>query len=299
MLKFPLVITGDWHIHGRGNRRRLEELAVLQKYFSDISLGYGTLVVCGDILDRNAPLNITTILLLADIFKHFTNVYIVLGNHDTPTRSVKTTQLDLFTLLPNVTVVKEPLCMDSKYLFLPYYADVPAMSPTVELVFAHRDIFELNGYADQDFAIPLKYFDSPVMRYVFNGHLHNCGVQQLPSGHGYYIQLGAPWPCTWADVANKNNFVWIMTQEQETPQYLATNITGDAGTHGMAFTRSRDITEETEYSTAEVINALDDIRDNALSIPDALAAVGTPKVISQIVVSVLNKVSNSVEKETI
>ena len=295
-MEYPLSITGDWHIHGRGEKRRLDELDELTGYFFIKDRG-GDLVICGDLLDRNAPMNVQTILKLAQIFQSFEHVYIVVGNHDVPTRSTLTTQLDLFTLCPNVEVIKKAENRGI-YGFIPYYeAKHYDIAPSTEIIFAHMDVKELNGYADQDFAISLQMFKNSNVKYIFNGHLHNCGTHQLPNG-GYYIQLGAPWPCTWADKADTNNFVWTMDEASSAPVFDEVNITGDRGMK-RKFIRTREELAESEYSTAEVQNALDDIRDQALSIPDAMKAIGLKKKTANIVTAIVDKVNSQIAKESI
>ena len=131
---YPALVTADLHIHGRGNKGRLAEADALCSKIADIyrqqaAVGapLRSLVLAGDILDRGGALPVPMILRLAETFRMFEQVWVIVGNHDTPMRSTAITQLDIFSLC-GARIVKEPMVVGSA-LMLPYYSEVPKDIP--------------------------------------------------------------------------------------------------------------------------------------------------------------------------
>jgi len=301
-LMYPALVSGDWHIHGRGNRGRLAEAEALcsriedtQQVESEAGKPLKSLVIAGDLLDRGSVIPVPIILRLAQVFRLFEQVWIIVGNHDCPLRSTTVTQLDIFKLC-GAEIVKEPLVAGSA-LFLPYYTAMPESVPaSVRNVFAHKDVREYNSYADDEWAVSV--VDFPPEATVFNGHLHAANVTRH-SPLGQYVQLGSPYPCTWSDAYQKNQWMWIVQEDS----YAATAplmITGDAEQADSPlymFLRSRSAKEDDEAIVDEkaIVAALAAVDDGRLSIEQALAAGNVSGRVGKIIKSVVNHVAGRVE----
>lgn len=299
---YPALVTADLHIHGRGNKGRLAEADALCSKIADIyrqqaAVGapLRSLVLAGDILDRGGALPVPMILRLAETFRMFEQVWVIVGNHDTPMRSTAITQLDIFSLC-GARIVKEPMVVGSA-LMLPYYSEVPKDIPdTVRNVFAHKDVRELNGYFDKEWAVSL--MDFPMQATVFNGHLHACQLTRH-SPHSVYVQMGSPYPCTWSDPYTSNQWLWIVREDSYAPTE-ALCITGDAGNADSAlyaFTRSRDAAGEDDAIIDEksIIAALAAAEDSRMDIGQALAIGNVDGRVSRIITSIVRHVAGNIE----
>ena len=282
---YPRIISGDWHAHERNGRKRMREVSVLLDKVAAIRDTYyaKTLIVTGDLFDRNSPLAVDSIVLLAQFFKTFERTAIVVGNHDTPVRTASRTMLDIFKLAGIEIISDTTVCGND--LFVPYYSSMSQYAQTTfEHVYMHKDIAELNGYVDAEFGIPLT--DIPLCTACFNGHLHAASTRELNRG-GTYVQLGAPYPTSWSDVAQKNNYVWVATRPNEFGT-VATMVTGDEtddAAKDYAFVRSKNERDVTDTAPLAGIAAL---RDDSLDIGDVLAMTNYGGSVNNIIKSAVS-----------
>lgn len=286
LLSYPRIITGDLHANERNGRKRMREVSALITKISEIRERYfaKTLIICGDLFDRNTALAVDSIVTLAQFFRTFENTVLVVGNHDTPVRSSSVTMLDIFKLV-GIKIVTETEVIGTD-LFVPYYSDVQGLSATsFEHVYMHKDIAELNGYVDVEFGIPLSAI--PPCNACFNGHLHTVGKRDLPAG-GTYLQLGAPYPTSWSDKAESNNFVWVATQPLEYGT-VPVNITCDESNknkESFNFVRSKTERDVTDTKPLEGIAVL---RDSTVRIEDVLAMTNYGKQVNNIIRSAVSR----------
>ena len=299
---YPALVSGDWHIHGRGNRTRLSEAETLFARIEEMQVAragkgeaYRSLVIAGDLLDRGGALPVATILQMAQLFRKFEQVWIVVGNHDCPVRSTAVTQLDIFSLC-GAYIVKTPTVSGSA-LFLPYYTKMPASVPkSVRNVFAHKDVKEFNSYFDEEWAVSV--VDFPPEATVFNGHLHAANITQH-SPQARYVQLGAPYPCTWSDDYQRNQWAWTV-EEDSFSATEALLVTGDEGQADTALYQHARVRQEKPEQDADVdesaiLNALAAADDGRMSIQQALTVGRVTGRVAKVIESVVSRVVGKVE----
>ena len=325
-LPYPAIVTGDWHIHSRLGQNRQKELAELASIIKDMQSEHPvpSLVICGDLLDRNAAIQVTDILQLADVFGTFECVVLLMGNHDTPVRGTSLTQLDVFSLIPQVHIVNTfsvGKCVYNENVnnrkitrqvcYLPYYtptekvrelAGSTASSDMFSAVFAHRDILELNSYADSDFAQSMT--DFPPTPFVFNGHLHCAAIHAVklmakdsPVDAQYY-QLGAPYPTSWSDDCDKNQWMWVYDGMAVTPT-RSLCITADADkdyASAAKFRRTREAEDASRTLSADNIrNVMADIDETDITLDTALHGLEISAQAKNIIRSVVSRAVGGIE----
>lgn len=297
---YPLLLIADVHVHERRKRTRVAELKALIAKLSALwkSLGYerkGTLVILGDLYDRNSPVGIDTTLCIAELFNLFERVIIIVGNHDTPIRSTATSLPDIYKMMGNVMVVKQITAIED-CAFVPYFDDIRllvANGMKYRYIFAHKDIKELNQYCDPEYGVGIG--DFPPANAVFNGHLHSNAAYK--HGDGLFIQVGAPYPTSWADKYETNRFCYVVTHDGHTPYYL--NITADEGAPDAAhysFTRSRDVAGKMDDEQESILVGLQELRDDDMSISEALRMCGVKdKRVNNIIRSLVSNAPQTVD----
>ena len=291
-LPYPRIITGDIHAHERHGRSRMKEVSVLVDKLTDTRQLYQarTLIINGDLFDRNTPLAVDSIVMLAQFFNSFERTVIVVGNHDTPIRASSRTMLDIFRLV-GATVITTPTII-GKDLFVPYYEGIipHPEGGAFEQIHMHKDIAELNYYLDQDFGISLSHI--PPCGLCFNGHLHKLEMYALPNG-GTYVQMGAPYPTSWSDLADSNNSVWVATSPTEygTVQMM---ITGDdLGQDDRRYSFLRTKKEKSEVGDTNPLEGISMLRSSSMSIEDVLGMTSYDPIVNKIIRSM---VSHAVHK---
>ena len=277
-LTYPIMVLSDLHAHERHGRQRVQELKALFSICGGLVASLDlpvrpTLVVTGDMYDRNAPLSVDTTLLFADFFKLFGSVFIIVGNHDTPIRSTLTALPDIYKMM-GVHIIKQTTQIED-CLFVPYFDSlVPAQMGNYRYVFAHKDIKELNQYCDPEYGVSIT--DFPPARAVFNGHLHSNGA--YTHGSGVFIQVGAPYPTSWADKYDLNRYTYMVYPESHQAYY--TLVTADAGAEDAdryAFQRSRSdkaAAGEAETEHEVILQGLQALRDDDLTVDAAMRLLG-------------------------
>lgn len=325
-LPYPAIVTGDWHIHSRLGQNRQKELAELSSIIKDMQSKHPvpSLVICGDLLDRNAAIQVTDILQLADVFGTFECVVLLMGNHDTPVRGTSLTQLDVFSLIPQVHIVNtfsvgkcvynenvNSRKIEEAVCYLPYYTATEkvrelcgktASSDRFNAVFAHRDIFELNSYADKDFAQSMT--DFPPTLFVFNGHLHCAAVHAVrlmskdaAVDAGYY-QLGSPYPTSWSDDCDKNQWMWVYNGTSVTPtRSLCITVDADKDYADTAkFKRTRETSEKSAaVSVDNIKNIMADIDETDITLDRALYGLEISVPAKRIIRSVVGRAAGGIE----
>jgi len=286
----PTLYTADLHVHTRKKEpSRIDELTALIKKLNTlrINFGYKQLVIAGDLSDGGSSLSIASVLLLGKLFKKFDKVYLLEGNHDTPVRNTGYSLLSIFNLLECVEVIDSPR-VSGGMAFLPYYAKLSDLEVgTADILVMHKDIKELNQYYEEEFALSLD--DLPPMKYIFNGHLHSSRV--LSNNTGKFIQLGAPYPCTWSDSDEKNRFVFGLHEGKL--KRLKTNITKDNMSKledKCLFIRERDDSVQLKEEAALTQDKLTDLVH--LDIYQLIDALDTDRLIKQITKRVVYHASN-------
>jgi len=185
---FPTLIVSDVHAHERPPRTRVEELKWLVRKLRVLLVKNKckSMIFLGDLFDKNAPVSIQHLLLIGELLKIPDEVFMIVGNHDTPIKGSGYSLLDIFGLGGAQIISKSTVVGNS--LFLPYYAsDVPVGE--FKFAFMHKDIRNLNPFPDEDWAITLD--DLPNAKLIFNGHLHRNGEIEAPGKK--LIQVGAPY----------------------------------------------------------------------------------------------------------
>lgn len=241
-LPYPRMVVADVHVHERNNKARIREVMALLERMVEVKKQYGvrSLIVCGDLFDKSNPLSVSTIVNLARHFMLYERAVIIVGNHDTPVRATTNiSMLDIFSMV-GVRILNDVTTIGSD-IFFPYYADMPEIDARqkFDCVYMHKDIRELNKYVDEDYCISLD--DVPRCKVAFNGHLHGY-VQKQTRNTDVFIQCGAPFPTSWSDADDTNNFVWIQTSP-DSYGAVPTNITctkGHKNEDNYVFKRERD-----------------------------------------------------------
>lgn len=295
---FPAVITGDLHVHSRNGRSRIRELSALIPKIQGVRQQQQakSLIILGDLLDHNAPLPIDVVLMLARLFLEFEQVWIVVGNHDTPLRSTALTALDLFSLC-GAQIIKQATQIGD-CLFLPYYARLPEQyKHRVNWVFGHKDILNLNGHADQEWAISLA--ELPPCRMFFNGHLHVCQAFGLMSG-GTYVQAGAPYPCTWGEDWQQNRYIHVLDASGNHTSFY-THVTGDKGAaEGVCdIIRDRETPggsdSDADTAMSQIFENLQSIKEDRASLSQVMEVAQIDKSVAPIIKSVVNRAVAKIE----
>lgn len=297
IMDFPVLVVSDPHVHERRGRNRIAEVkAMVAKTVALLDAkglrGEASLVVTGDMYDRNTPVSIETTLLLADWFRAFKRVYLLVGNHDTPIRSTTLAMPEIFKMM-GVAVIKQTTPVGD-CLFVPYFDSVvPAQMGSYRYIFAHKDIKELNGYCDAEYGVSMT--DFPPARAVFNGHLHANAAYQ--HGDGVFVQVGSPYPTTWSDDYRLNRFCYLLQPESFEAFYL--NITADADApdaEQFMFTRQRKEAGATDEEEQEVLAGLQGLREDDMSIESALSLCdGIDPMVIKLIRSVISRAPQTID----
>lgn len=281
---FPAIVISDTHLHERVPRRRIEEAELLMRKLRVISVKrrVKTLIVMGDLYDRNTLVSIKLIMQLAAFFQLFDKVILIVGNHDTPIKGYEFSLLDIFKLA-GATVISKETVIDG-CLFLPYFAKPSPAEAPYKMVFMHKDIADLNPYSDAEWALRLD--EMPPSNLLFNGHLHRNA--EITKDGRKLIQVGSPYPCTWSDEYQLNRFAYIVRDDCSYEQ-VPLNITADAGAEDAGeYALTRERTEKREAQSAESIGAvIDDIKQNTLRIDECLNVVSADERVKRIIRSVV------------
>lgn len=281
---FPAIVISDTHLHERMPRMRIAEAEVLLRKLKILSVKRKckTLIILGDLYDRNTLVSIKLIMQLAGFFQAFDKVVLIVGNHDTPIKGYEFSLLDIFKLA-GATVISRETVIDG-CLFLPYFAKPSPADEPYRMVFMHKDIVELNPYADVEWA--LKLDEMPNSNLLFNGHLHKNA--EITKGEKRLVQVGSPYPCTWSDEYQHNRYAYIV-RETGVYERIELNITADAGAEdagNYAFTRER--TEKREaQSPASITAVIEDIKQNTLRIDECLNVVSVDERVKRLIRSVV------------
>ena len=233
------LITSDIHVTEtsyyrlKATKILINKLSVLGK-----KLNIDSLVVCGDLFHTSRPCSIDTILMFGKLFKQFENVFLIVGNHDTFERgTTKTSLLDIFSLLNNVTIVYDTFVFRDKYLFVSYYSNFNStIASGYKFIFSHKDVFEFNRFCDEDFGISVK--DYPPNSIVFNGHIHSPQIKEYENGLKY-IQTGSPYPISIND-SNQNRFCYLLNISSENINFKAIEL-------NIGYFKNNPIKEGVEY----------------------------------------------------
>ena len=286
---FPAIVISDTHLHERMPRMRIEEAAVLMRKLKILSVKRKceTLIILGDLYDRNTLVSIKFIMQLASFFMCFKKVILIVGNHDTPIKGYEFSLLDIFKLA-GVTVVSKETVIDG-CLFLPYFSKPTPAEEAYRMVFMHKDIVELNPYADVEWGLHLDAM--PNSKLLFNGHLHKNA--EITKGDCRLVQVGSPYPCTWSDDYQYNRFAYIV-RETGVYERVELNITADVTAEDAgdySFTRER--TEKREAQNSASIGAvIEDIKQNTLRIDECLNVVSADERVKRIIKSVVRNVDH-------
>lgn len=263
-IPYPRVIISDLHAHERTGKSRPAELTCLTAKIKEINLSLKaeTLIICGDLFDNNSPISYSLLNKLCDLFALFKRTILVMGNHDTPYRSASFSNMTkVLGRVSGVTCITKVTKIGDS-VFCPYYdttilmQDTESFSSTKERhIYAHKDILELNKFADTENAISIK--DIPACTFFINGHLHRSACMSLPNG-GQYVQLGAPYATSYSDDVKDNNFVHIAHSVLKVTR-VATNVLGQED-NPVGFSMLRPVKAPSSHSSGadEEFQSLDE-----------------------------------------
>lgn len=284
---YPKLLVSDIHAHERPPRTRIDELELLIRKLRIVMIKKKckSMVVLGDLFDKNAPVSIQHLLRLGELFKIPKRVDLIVGNHDTPIKGSGFSLLDIFGL-GVANVISKPTVIN-QCLFLPYYTrDIPP--GPFKFAFMHKDIKELNPYFDADWAITLDELpDAPI---TFNGHLHKNGEITHSKPRKKLIQLGSPYPTTWSDAYQDNRYVYVV-YANGTYERIALNITADEGApDANEYARVRTREEKKQAEAIDATAILDKVRGEIISVDKCLDMIDTDPIIKKIAKGVISNV---------
>jgi len=285
---FPLLVITDTHLHERLPRTRIEEFNILMRKLRVIAVKSQckSLVVLGDLYDRNTMVSIQQIMAIAAIFKMFSSIYLIVGNHDTPIKGYDYSLLDIFKLA-GVNVISKPTVVDD-CLFLPYYSKDWGAGQ-YRMAFMHKDIVELNPYSDKEWALSLDGMpDAPLL---FNGHLHKNA--EIAKEDKKLIQVGSPYPCTWSDEYQNNRFAYVVNADGSYVRHEL-NITADSDApDATSFAMTRTRSEKKEATYKDIALVIEDIKNNTMRVDECLDMVSTEPLTKRIIRSVVRNADSA------
>lgn len=293
---YPKLVVGDLHVHERSPYLRKKELQVLLRKLRIIrsKKHCSSLLVVGDLLDRNAVLPVPTILELGNFFKLFEEVQLIVGNHDTPLKKVNgKTLLDIFTMV-GAHIINEVTVIEND-LFIPYYApwDVEDKQKYYH-VFMHKDIVELNRFNDEDFAMSLGKLPRAGM--LFNGHLHGHTLVDLPNRPVCKLcQLGAPYPTSWSDSWEDNRYAFVIQRNgsyERIPLNITIDDTADPAGEVFALSRSRSTHKDNSEADMPTITMEDFVQDS-VSFQKCLEMISADRITKKLVRGVIDRATTA------
>lgn len=287
LLQYPRMVVSDLHAHERRSMSRMREVEALLAKLEAARTAYNvkTLIITGDMFDRNSPVSIRSIVTIGNALRKFDECVIIVGNHDTPVRNPGSTSVvDIFCLM-GIHVVSKTTVIGTD-VFVPYYDVMPEVGHAYSDIYMHKDIQELNGYFDADFAITLA--DVPQCGRCFNGHLHCAQMYTLPNG-GTYIQAGSPYPTSWSDKADLNNSAYLLPDATQLST-LTLNITGDktdtAYDNNFVFVRERSV--DTADAAVDGLADISELHKREVSIEQVLSMLDYPAQVNNVIKSVVS-----------
>lgn len=167
------------------------------------------LFILGDVFDTRNAINVQTNDVVIDLFKDTLkdfNIKIIVGNHDMyMTTSTDINSLKALSLLPYVTVYKDPtpISIDGKsILMLPWITDYSKFEEIVtgqyDYCFCHADIigFNMGGRLSDSGLMAKTLLDH--FKYIWSGHYHNGYTRTYEEGR-YITYAGSPYELTRID----------------------------------------------------------------------------------------------------
>ena len=293
-LLYPRMVVSDLHAHERRSMSRMREVEALLAKLEAARTAYNvkTLIITGDMFDRNSPVSIRSIVTIGNALRKFDECVIIVGNHDTPVRNPGSTSvIDIFCLM-GLHVISKTTVVGTD-VFVPYYDVMPDTGIAYSDIYMHKDIQELNGYFDADFAITLP--DVPQCTRCFNGHLHCAQMYTLPNG-GTYIQAGSPYPTSWSDRAELNNSAYLLKDARDFSA-LELNITGDkTGTsHDAKFDFVRERSVDTSDAATDSLADISELHKRAVSIEQVLSMLDYPVPVNNVIKSMVSNETAKVD----
>lgn len=159
--------------------------------------GCEAIVILGDFFD-SSHLNAEEISALKEVRWAPCSHVIITGNHETNVSNLDYSTADLFSLIPNATVISSPEKYliegtDCEFCFLPYILErdrkdiqdyFPIQEAKKRIIFSHNDIKGINyGNFESPEGFDIDDIESNCNLFI-NGHIHHAGI------HNNIINVG-------------------------------------------------------------------------------------------------------------
>lgn len=190
------------------------------------------LIHLGDMFDNRSSIGLKTLKFAIDVMTDlsdlFSEIHVICGNHDAFNKnSNDVCSVELFSLLPNVTVYKEPKVIDlgaKKALLMPWINSVEKeeeiinqSGASVSYLFCHSEIngAKLGTYTRSKNGQSLE--NMVKFEKVFAGHIH------YRHNLGNVVYLGTPYPMTFNDKNNTKGF-HILHPEDNSIEFIENTL---------------------------------------------------------------------------
>lgn len=234
------VIFGDIHFGNKGNQVQFNEDCLdFIDYLIENSGNERDCIFLGDWFHSRNSLNVNTLQYgtkgIRKLSKHFDNVYMILGNHDTYYRdSLEVNSVDFATDIPNVHIV-DKITEVGDYTLVPWlvgdmFNDIPKIK--TKYVCGHFEMpgFLLNAMTTMpdNGKISLDSFQNNV-QYIFSGHFHKRQVKLSKKGYEFHY-VGNAFPHNYSDANDSLRGFCVMTDKpkyhnwSKMPNYLTTSL---------------------------------------------------------------------------